>query len=124
MMNSINPNDLLAKRIIDIAKHNRSGDAFVMAVSAFFKFPEDAILSLHTRILAHQSMAAHNEGQRRGSNHSPLRMLGGGGAGGDKEKMEGMDHDSSDILAAEPRRKGGLMRSGGDVGFSSLARLC
>lgn len=29
--------------------------------------------------------------------------------------MEGMDHEDSDILAAEPRRKGGLMRAGGDA---------
>ena len=35
--------------------------------------------------------------------------------------MEGMDHDSSDILAAEPKRKGGLMRSGGDVIATSLS---
>jgi pre-mRNA-splicing factor ATP-dependent RNA helicase DHX38/PRP16 len=35
-----------------------------------------------------------------------------GGAGGD---MDGMEHDTSDTLAAEPKRKGGLMRAGGDV---------
>lgn len=29
-----------------------------------------------------------------------------------RDRMEGMDHDSSDTLAAEPRRKGGLMQSG------------
>ena len=29
LMNTINPNDLLAQRVIDIARGNRSGDAFV-----------------------------------------------------------------------------------------------
>jgi hypothetical protein len=29
MMNAINPNDLLAKRVIDIAKYNRTGDSFI-----------------------------------------------------------------------------------------------
>jgi pre-mRNA-splicing factor ATP-dependent RNA helicase DHX38/PRP16 len=29
MMNAVNPNDTLARRVIDIAKHNRTGDAFI-----------------------------------------------------------------------------------------------
>jgi pre-mRNA-splicing factor ATP-dependent RNA helicase DHX38/PRP16 len=33
MMNAINPNDLLAKRVIDIAKYNRTGDAFIKGPS-------------------------------------------------------------------------------------------
>lgn len=121
-MNAINPNDLLAKRVIDIAKYNRTGDAFIkgmssdqsktdgIAVSAFGKFPEDTILSLHTRILTQLAVDAQN-GKRRGSGHSPPRMLGARGAGGERQNVEGMDHDSSDVLAAEPRRKGGLIRS-------------
>jgi len=28
-MNIINPNDLLARRVIDIARHNRTGDSFI-----------------------------------------------------------------------------------------------
>lgn len=47
-------------------------------------------------------------------------MLGANGAGGQEDRMEGMDHDSSDTLAAEPKRKGGLMRSGEDVSGPSL----
>lgn len=39
-------------------------------------------------------------------------MLGARGAGGaDQDNMAGMDHDNLDVLAAEPRRKGGLVRS-------------
>ena len=68
------------------------------------------MLSLHTRILAQLAVDSKN-GTRRGSGHSPPRMLGARGAGGEKENVEGMDHDRSDVLAAEPRRKGGLTRS-------------
>jgi len=122
LTNSINPNDLLARHLIDIAKGNRTGDAFVKAVSTFGKFPEDRMLSIHNRILAHISLNLSNRNghTRRGSDHSPPRMAGVNGAGGNGDsKMEGMDHDSSDTLAAEPKRKGGLMRPGGDVGGSS-----
>jgi pre-mRNA-splicing factor ATP-dependent RNA helicase DHX38/PRP16 len=28
MMNLVNPNDILAQRVVDIARGNRSGDAF------------------------------------------------------------------------------------------------
>lgn len=95
---------------------------FVIAVSAFYKFPEDAILSLHTRILVHQSQVAQNGG-RRESNNSPPRMLGARGAGGERnQSMDGMDHDRSDRIEAEPARKGGLTRAG-DVSLSSLISL-
>jgi pre-mRNA-splicing factor ATP-dependent RNA helicase DHX38/PRP16 len=81
-----------------------------LAVSAFGKFPEETILSLHTRILT-QLAVDSKKGHRRGSGHSPPRMLGAKGAGGAGEHVEGMDHDRSDVLASEPRRKGGLIRS-------------
>lgn len=35
MMNSINPNDLLAKRVIDIAQYNRTGDSFIKGEKHF-----------------------------------------------------------------------------------------
>ncbi|WWC95470.1 hypothetical protein V866_002334 [Kwoniella sp. B9012] len=114
LMNSVNVNDLLGRRIVEIARGNRSGDAFLKAVSTFGKFPEDAMLSLHTRILAQQSIASQSNGSsnaRRGSDHSPPRMLGGRPSG----EVEGMEHDDSDRLAPEPVRKGGLRRGGGDA---------
>ena len=83
------------------------------------------MLNIHTRILVHLAQNQHtfNNGRssvekRRGSNNSPPRMASS--QSGD-ENLDGMEHDSSDILAAEPRRKGGLMRSS-DVS-STLARF-
>jgi hypothetical protein len=37
MMNAINPNDLLAKRVIDIAKYNRTGDSFIKGTTIELK---------------------------------------------------------------------------------------
>lgn len=68
-------------------------------MSTFGKFPEDAILSLHQRILAHDALASASSG---GS-------------------MSGMDHEDSDVLAAEPRRKGGLRPSGAAPKFKAPA---
>jgi len=62
-------------------------------VSAFGKFPEDKILSLHARIIAHEALAA-----QRDSN---------GGI-----KVEGMEHEDGDTLAADEPRRGGLRQSG------------
>ncbi|EIW71616.1 hypothetical protein TREMEDRAFT_67867 [Tremella mesenterica DSM 1558] len=109
LLNSINPNDLLAKRVIDIAKYNRTGDSFLKATAAFGKFPEDTMLSMHSRILAHLAMSRAT----RHRSGSPDGTKGGGEEGG----MEGMDHEAGDTLAAEPKRKGGLMRSGESVAY-------
>jgi pre-mRNA-splicing factor ATP-dependent RNA helicase DHX38/PRP16 len=106
LLNTVNPNDLLAKQVINIAKYNRTGAAFVKAVSTFGKFSEDTMLNLHTRILTHLSITAQ---------HSPPRMFGGSNAAKEEKNVDGMIHDNTDILAAEPKRKGGLTRSGGDV---------
>lgn len=75
------------------------------------------MLNIHTRILVHLNQTHRSNGNgaasssRRGSNHSPPRMSGSS-RNGDGDRMEGMDHDSSDTLAAEPKRRGGLMQSG------------
>jgi pre-mRNA-splicing factor ATP-dependent RNA helicase DHX38/PRP16 len=112
VMNSINPNDLLAKRIIDIARGNRSAEAFLRATSTFGKFPEDTMLGLHTRILVHLSQTAHQ--------FTRSALPGRNGEVKEEEKVDGMDHDSSDRMLAEPRRKGGLMQSGSVRWFSLL----
>lgn len=36
IMNQVNPNDLLGKRIVDIAKGNRTGDAFLRGLCSHF----------------------------------------------------------------------------------------
>ncbi|WVO13862.1 hypothetical protein L204_101485 [Cryptococcus depauperatus] len=100
IMNLINPNDVLGKRIVEIAKGNRTGDAFLRAVSTFGKFPQDAMLSLHTRILAHLAIL-HSQSPPRNAK----KQLG-------EERLEGMEHDDTDTLAPEPARKGGLRRGG------------
>lgn len=140
-MNQVNPNDLLGKRIVDIAKGNRTGDAFLrgfyfplhisshtelltfsLAVSTFGQFPSEPMLSLHTRILAHLSVlqGQNQSGARRRSEHSPPRMLGGRPVG---ENVEGMDHDDTDTLAPEPVRKGGLRRAD-NVSCTSFESKC
>ncbi|EKD00131.1 RNA helicase, Prp16p [Trichosporon asahii var. asahii CBS 8904] len=68
-------------------------------MGTFGKFPVDAVLSLHQRILAHDALASASSG---GS-------------------MSGMDHEDSDVLAAEPRRKGGLRPSGAAPKFKTPA---
>ncbi|ODO00817.1 pre-mRNA-splicing factor ATP-dependent RNA helicase PRP16 [Cryptococcus wingfieldii CBS 7118] len=111
LMNMVNPNDLLGKRVIDIARGNRTGEDFVKAVSAFGKFPRDAILSLHTRIATYLSMThSLSNGNRGASERSPTRASGRRSAS--EQEIEGMDHDDSDRLAPEPVRQGGLRRAG------------
>ena len=82
----------------------------LLAMSTFGKFPEDVMLSLHTRILVHLSQNGQSNGT---SGHS--RSSANGSMGGRRDLLDGMEQDSEDALAAEPRRKGGLVRSGGDV---------
>jgi hypothetical protein len=67
------------------------------------------MLDLHTEILAYLSSAAANPAARRLSAGSPPRMSGP--RDGDAA-MEGMQHDSTDRLMPEPKRKGGLIRPG------------
>lgn len=122
--NTLNPNDAFGRSVVDIARHNRSGEAFLTGMSmlfeniatdmpataAFGKFPREAMLDLHTEILAYLSASATNPtARRRSSASSPPRMLG---AREGEESLEGMAHDSSDRLMPEPKRKGGLIRPG------------
>lgn len=72
-------------------------------MSTFGKFSEESLLSLHSRILAHESLMA---------SRADLSPRGG-------VKMEGMDHDSSDILAADAPSKGGLRQSGSAPKFKA-----
>lgn len=73
-------------------------------------FPEDRMLSLHTRILANEALLA-----RRRSNAADTRAPGGVV----KREVEGMDHGDQDVLAAEAPRKGGLRQTAGAPKFTA-----
>lgn len=86
-LNLVNPNDLLAKRVIDIARHNHSGEAFVKAASTFGKFDESFLLSLHSEILANLSLPSAAPQEAAADDH--------------------------DVQPAEAPRRGGLYRAAG-----------
>lgn len=65
-------------------------------MSTFGKFSEETLLALHSRILAHEALVSSR------ANLSPRG-----------NKVEGMDHDSSDVLEADAPRKGGLRQGSG-----------
>ncbi|KAJ7032499.1 P-loop containing nucleoside triphosphate hydrolase protein [Mycena alexandri] len=56
-LNTLNPNDLLAQRVTDIAKTN-SVEGFVKAARAFGKFQESFLAELHAEILLHAKQEA------------------------------------------------------------------
>lgn len=107
----MNPNDLLAKRVIDIARHNHSGEAFHKAASSFGKFDKDFLLSLHAEILAHLSAVSHSSNGEHRAGTSMER--GNAHVGNDTEQLDdGMTHESGDVQPAASRQRGGLIRTG------------
>lgn len=124
-LNIVNPNDLLAKRVIDIARHNHSGDAFIRAASSFGKFEDEFLLSLHTEILAHLSLQGSTQNQdgpgTRTSQGSPPGMERGNLHLGEDTKVEDPMEDGGevDVQPAEPVRKGGLYRTDGGHTFKN-----
>ncbi|KZP30384.1 hypothetical protein FIBSPDRAFT_726156 [Athelia psychrophila] len=86
--NTLNPNDLLAQRVTDLAKqHNLEG--FVKAAKTFGKFQDSFLNELHAEILEHAKQEA--------SGHFP-------------QPVEGITVHDSEVLEPEPVRPGGLMR--------------
>ena len=107
-LNTINPNDLLARRVIDIAKNNaREGfiqgiqsfispdfifgltKNFLTAAKGFGKFKDSFLAELHDEILSHLKQEANG--------HVPA-------------PVNGITVIDSDVLEPEPVRQGGLMR--------------
>jgi len=124
-LNTINPNDLLARRVIDLALSNaHNSEAFIRSASTFGRFDRDWLLSLHSEIIAHQLVASkqngssgaggHGDGsaagKRRVSQGSPPRMDRQGNA---VKVDDGMVHEADDVQEADPVRRGGLVRSEG-----------
>ncbi|KAJ6519179.1 P-loop containing nucleoside triphosphate hydrolase protein [Mycena sanguinolenta] len=88
-LNTLNPNDLLAQRVTDIAKTNSVED-FVKAARAFGKFQDSFLQELHAEILLHAKQEA---------------------TGVVPQPVEGITVHDSDVLEPEPARPGGLMRT-------------
>ncbi|KAJ8591344.1 P-loop containing nucleoside triphosphate hydrolase protein [Rhizopogon salebrosus TDB-379] len=88
-LNTINPNDLLAERVIDIAKTN-SADGFAKAARAFGKFQDSFLTELHDEILSHVKQEASGLAPR---------------------PIEGITVHDSEVLEPDPVRQGGLVRS-------------
>ena len=88
VMNSLNPNDLLARRVIDIAKSN-SVDGFVKAAAAFGLTQDAFLKELHMEILDRLKQ------DKLGHHVAPV---------------QGITVHDTDVLEPEPARKGGLVR--------------
>ncbi|KAG8913730.1 DEAH-box RNA helicase prp16 [Tulasnella sp. 408] len=102
-LNIINPNDLLAKRVIEIAKSN-SEPHFVKAAKSFGKFRDDFLSGIHTEIVTH-------------AQQEPVAHTGNG-----PRPVFGMTVHDSDVLEPEPVRKGGLMQAGINHTFRAPAK--
>ncbi|KAI0638802.1 P-loop containing nucleoside triphosphate hydrolase protein [Trametes polyzona] len=87
-LNLINPNDLLAQRVQDIAKNN-TVDGFIAAAKSFGKFKDSFLAELHAEILSHGKQEA---------------------AGNEAQPVQGIVVHDSDVLEPEPVRQGGLVR--------------
>ncbi|KAI0320136.1 putative PRP16-RNA-dependent ATPase [Amylostereum chailletii] len=87
-LNIINPNDLLATRVIDIAKSNDEA-GFIKAAQTFSKFKESFLSELYSEITTHA--------RQEESGIAP-------------KPVQGITVHDSDVLEPDPVRQGGLMR--------------
>ncbi|KAF8508472.1 P-loop containing nucleoside triphosphate hydrolase protein [Gautieria morchelliformis] len=99
-LNIVNPNDLLARRVMDIAKANTT-EAFIKAATAFGKFQKQFLSELHAEIISHVKKEQ---------------------AGLPAQPVQGMIVHDSDVLEPEPPRQGGLMRNDAKHTFRTPAR--
>ncbi|KZT24702.1 pre-mRNA splicing factor [Neolentinus lepideus HHB14362 ss-1] len=99
-LNIVNPNDLLARRVQDIAKTN-SLDGFTQAAKAFGKFKDSFLAELHGEITRHASQEA---------------------AGLKPQEVKGITVHDSEVLEPEPVRQGGLMRTDAKHTFKAPPR--
>ncbi|SJL05479.1 related to PRP16-RNA-dependent ATPase [Armillaria ostoyae] len=87
-LNTLNPNDLLAQRVTDIAKTNTL-EGFTKAASTFGKFKDSFLTELYADILSHAKQEA---------------------TGVAPQPVPGITVHDSDVLEPEPVRQGGLMQ--------------
>ncbi|KIK68997.1 hypothetical protein GYMLUDRAFT_67703 [Collybiopsis luxurians FD-317 M1] len=88
-LNLVNPNDLLAQRVTDIAKTN-SLDGFINAAKAFGKLKDSFLAELHSEILSHA--------RQEESGLAP-------------QPVPGITVHDSEVLQPETVRHGGLVRT-------------
>ncbi|RDX51455.1 P-loop containing nucleoside triphosphate hydrolase protein [Lentinus brumalis] len=99
-LNLVNPNDLLARRVQDIAKTN-TVDGFIAASKSFGKFKDSFLSELHAEILSHAKQEA---------------------TGNSSQPVQGIVVHDSDVLEPEPVREGGLMRKDAKHTFRAPAK--
>ncbi|KAF9073957.1 P-loop containing nucleoside triphosphate hydrolase protein [Rhodocollybia butyracea] len=87
-LNTLNPNDLLAQRVADIAKSSTL-DGFIKAAESFGKFQDSFLAEIHSEILSHAKQ------EETGLAPQPVA---------------GITVHDSDVLQPETVRQGGLVR--------------
>ncbi|KAF9040610.1 P-loop containing nucleoside triphosphate hydrolase protein [Panaeolus papilionaceus] len=100
-LNLLNPNDLLARNVVDIAKTNDLG-GFINAAKTFGKFQDSFLSELYAEILSHSKQEATGRGP---------------------QPVQGITVVDSEILEPEPVRPGGLQVPGPRHTFRQPARL-
>ncbi|KAF7723566.1 DEAH-box RNA helicase prp16 [Apophysomyces ossiformis] len=63
-LNLPNPNDLLAKRVVQIAKNDRSYDKFAVACQTFGRFKQEFLLEMYSKITDHIQSSRKQEGNK------------------------------------------------------------
>ncbi|KAH9836800.1 P-loop containing nucleoside triphosphate hydrolase protein [Rhodofomes roseus] len=87
-LNLVNPNDLLARRVQDIAKTNTL-EGFITAAKSFGKLKDSFLAEIHSEVTSHVTQEE--------SGHVP-------------QPVQGIVVHDSEVLAPDPVRQGGLMR--------------
>ncbi|KAL4254518.1 RNA helicase [Abortiporus biennis] len=90
-LNLVNPNDLLAKRVQDIAKNCTFGE-FKTAARSFGKFQDSFLAEIHAEITTHNNQET--------AGHVPEAPQG----------IQGIIVHDSEVLEPDPVRAGGLVR--------------
>ncbi|PSS31934.1 hypothetical protein PHLCEN_2v2294 [Hermanssonia centrifuga] len=99
-LNLVNPNDLLARRVQDIAKTNTL-EGFTAAAKSFGKFKDSFLAELHAEITSHENQEA---------------------SGHFLQPVQGIVVHDSEVLEPEPARAGGLVRKDASHTFRQPAR--
>ncbi|PCH33035.1 pre-mRNA splicing factor [Wolfiporia cocos MD-104 SS10] len=99
-LNIVNPNDLLARRVQDIAKTNTL-EGFISAAKSFGKFKDSFLAELHSEITTHA--------RQEETGHVP-------------QPVQGIVVHDSEVLEPDPVRQGGLMRKEARHAFRQPAK--